>query len=128
MTQTVLDFLLSQGGHQIDASRLNAGQNTEQANNPIEIETIVRWTEFTYENMLNMFKEELGSEYRGPAVPAPLGKDLIVWNEEGVQDSLQRTVGIPVNYALAQLSGAPHYGRGTRCGLRQMKDCKILLG
>ncbi|KAL1859834.1 hypothetical protein VTK73DRAFT_7435 [Phialemonium thermophilum] len=109
---TILDALTSPTAA-IDASPAPPGGNT-LINTTIDIESWVPWLDFNYANLTRIFASHLSATYHGSPEPQPLVKDLLVSNETAVDDTLRRFPVPTVNYALNEVAGSPHFGRGTR--------------
>ncbi|KAJ4161591.1 uncharacterized protein LMH87_007622 [Akanthomyces muscarius] len=96
-----------------------AGSNTA-CDTTISIEQWHSWEDFTYNNIKQIFKKDLGRRYKGENEPSPLPMDLDVFKEDATQDALGRFPVPIVNYALDSSGGSEHFGRGSRCETNDM--------
>ncbi|KAL7794235.1 hypothetical protein V8C37DRAFT_401536 [Trichoderma ceciliae] len=101
------------------------GQNTTPLVD-VAVETWRPWVDFNYNTLVGIFKMELAREYVGASDQKPLEQDLWICNEATVDDLVRRFIIPAVNYALADQSGACHYGRGSRCRAAHDPDWSVI--
>ncbi|GAO20056.1 hypothetical protein UVI_02064490 [Ustilaginoidea virens] len=77
------------------------------------------WEDFTYDNIMAIYGNDLRSEYLGQREPTPLRKDLVVYDENSVESALRRFPFSVINSALDSMvtlrEYAPYYTHGSRC-------------
>lgn len=113
MTLTVLDAL-TKSNPIVDNSRSKGGPNTV-VYTEIHAASWRPWSDFQYDVLAKIFKEQLKKPYSGPRTFAPLEEDLRIYAEDTLEDVLSRFVVPIVNRSLAVQKGQGYYGRGSRC-------------
>lgn len=130
MAQTILAVLTAPTQFtQLDRSRLAGCQNTIPTAD-LGIRRWSAWKDFTYDNIIATFGDELARPYQGDREPRLVSNDLVQFNESTIQDSLRRLPIATVNHALAAFPGAAHYGDGARVpiGTRSRPDWSVIEG
>ncbi|KAL1905195.1 hypothetical protein Sste5344_009039 [Sporothrix stenoceras] len=112
---TLLSVLTSRNPH-LDTSKVPWGPNTEL---DLDFEPLgwVPWVEFSYDNLTEIFREQLKARYDDSSTNnvSALPLDLEICNEHTLELALHRFIMPTVNHCLNVSSKRTHYGSGSRC-------------
>ncbi|POR31937.1 Uncharacterized protein TPAR_07840 [Tolypocladium paradoxum] len=124
MTRTLLEALTAHNVPLNPSAAVTGGNTIVGA--IVEPEDWTPWTDFNYETITRIFRNELGAVYNGSEQQRPLEMDTFANNEEVLDDAMRRFMASITNYALYYQVGSPHLGRGSRCNGEYRPDWSVI--